>query len=181
MKLSDYKITIQRACMIVTCCLLLAVDLGLILVQIHGGKQEESPMYNKTVEVVYDTIAIYNPIPKDSTIVRYITSKLPVKDDGAGGIPMPDGGENKNDSTTVEIPIIQKVYGDSTYRAWVSGFMAELDSIEVYQRKEYIRETVTVTKTKKWNFTIGPTVGAGWNGRKIDPYVGLGVTWGWSF
>lgn len=43
------------------------------------------------------------------------------------------------DSADVFIPIEQKVYSDTSYRAWVSGYMASLDSIQVYPR--------TVTRT----------------------------------
>lgn len=70
----------------------------------------------------------------------------------------------------------QKVYSDSTYTAWVSGYQTNLDSIEVYQRTvtNYITNEVTKTVTKikkpKWVISVGG--GIGYNG-KVEPYVGL--------
>lgn len=70
----------------------------------------------------------------------------------------------------------QKVFKDSTYMAWVSGYQPELDSIEVYPKTvtNYITTEVTKTVTKikkpKWVISVGG--GVGYNG-KIEPYVGL--------
>lgn len=66
----------------------------------------------------------------------------------------------------------EKVYKDSTYTAWVSGYQTNLDSIEVYPRTvtNYITKTVTKTKKPKWVISVGG--GIGYNG-KIEPYVGL--------
>lgn len=70
----------------------------------------------------------------------------------------------------------EKVYKDSMYTAWVSGYQPELDSIEVYPRTvtNYITNEVTktVTKTKKPKWAISVGGGIGYNG-KIEPYVGL--------
>lgn len=70
----------------------------------------------------------------------------------------------------------QKVFKDSTYTAWVSGYQPNLDSIEVYPKTvtNYITTEVTKTVTKikkpKWVISVGG--GVGYNG-KIEPYVGL--------
>ena len=70
----------------------------------------------------------------------------------------------------------QKVFKDSTYMAWVSGYQPELDSIEVYPKTvtNYITTEVTKTVTKvkkpKWVITVGG--GIGYNG-KIEPYIGI--------
>lgn len=70
----------------------------------------------------------------------------------------------------------EKVYKDSTYTAWVSGYQPNLDSIEVYPRTvtNYITNEVTkmVTKIKKPKWAISVGGGIGYNG-KIEPYVGL--------
>ena len=70
----------------------------------------------------------------------------------------------------------EKVYKDSTYTAWVSGYQPNLDSIEVYPRTvtNYITNEVTkmVTKIKKPKWVISVGGGIGYNG-KIEPYVGL--------
>lgn len=70
----------------------------------------------------------------------------------------------------------QKVFKDSTYMAWVSGYQPNLDSIEVYPKTvtNYITNEVTKTVTKikkpKWVISVGG--GVGYNG-KIEPSVGI--------
>ena len=78
------------------------------------------------------------------------------------------------DSVEVELPIEQKEYGDSTYRAWVSGFDARLDSIYIYQPIRYI--TITTTKEpSRWSWGI--QAGMGITPKGVQPYLGLGVQW----
>jgi len=78
----------------------------------------------------------------------------------------------------------QKVYSDSTYTAWVSGYQPELDSIEVYPKTvtNYITNEVTkmVTKIKKPKWVISVGGGIGYNG-KVEPYIGLNAGYAiWS-
>lgn len=78
------------------------------------------------------------------------------------------------DSVAVEIPLTQTEYRDSTYRAWVSGFHARLDSIELYPRTE----TVTVTlreRPRRWS--IGASTGLALTPRGLQPYIGVGLTY----
>ena len=78
------------------------------------------------------------------------------------------------DSVAVEIPLTQTEYRDSTYRAWVSGFHARLDSIELYPRTE----TVTVTvKERPRRWSIGASTGLALTPRGLQPYIGVGVTY----
>lgn len=119
--------------------------------------------------VVYDTIPYYKPIPKDSVVVRYITERLPVVDSSV-------------DSVAVEIPITQKVYEDSAYTAWVSGYQPSLDSLRIYQQTQ----TITIVerdKPKRWS--IGVTAGCGMSmhgSLRFEPFVGIGLTYNlWSF
>lgn len=80
--------------------------------------------------------------------------------------------------TTQELVFLPReymVYKDSAYRAVVSGVQPRLDSIEVYQKTitQTITKTIKVPDRKRWG--IGPQVGMGWNGKKVQPYVGVGV------
>lgn len=79
----------------------------------------------------------------------------------------------QNDSIDVELPITQKVYEDSLYRAWVSGFDAKLDSIQMYQPTRYI--TIT-TKEKPSRWSWGIQAGMGITPKGLQPYIGLGAT-----
>ena len=86
----------------------------------------------------------------------------------------------KEDTTSViaEVPITQKEYSDdSTYRAWVSGYNPNLDSIDVFRKTVYVEKSVTKTKIQR--FAIGPQVSYGYdlsNG-KLCPTVGIGITY----
>jgi opacity protein-like surface antigen len=79
------------------------------------------------------------------------------------------------DSAIVQLPMIQRYYGDSTYEAWVSGPVnPRLDSIRVFAR------TTTVTRRewkppKRWH--VGVTAGYGYGPKGLQPYVGVGITY----
>ena len=81
--------------------------------------------------------------------------------------------------TAVEIPITQKIYQDSTYQAWVSGYKPSLDSIQVFQPITTITRTITTTevkyKAKRWG--VGVQAGIGITPTKVEPYIGIGVTY----
>ena len=108
----------------------------------------------------------------------------------------------KTDSVQVEIPIEQKVYEDTTYRAVVSGFRPSLDSLLLKIPTTYITNTVTkeVPKFRKWDFGIqagagflfpvsslsstpqydAPTPAGKFSqelGNRLGIYVGYGVTY----
>lgn len=50
------------------------------------------------------------------------------------------------DSVFIAVEREQRVYEDSLYRAWVSGYRPALDSISIYRRKEYVYVTETVVR-----------------------------------
>lgn len=119
--------------------------------------------------VVYDTVTYRQPIAVDSVVLRYETIKVrKVVNDT---IKVLDSAE---DSVSVEIPITQKHYADSTYSAWVSGYDPFLDSIKVYPRTE----VVTITKQiqdKPKRLGIGIQGGVGFGKGGFTPYIGIGV------
>lgn len=87
------------------------------------------------------------------------------KDSVAGGY---------GDSTLVAyVPIRQKVYKDSSYTAYVSGYKANLDSLII--RSKVITETRT--KYRRWNVGISGGYGYGFVSHKMEPFLGVGVTW----
>lgn len=125
-----------------------------------------------TIEVVkWDTIVQTKPIAVESKVVELKSYRVKL----LGRI---DGSSNDNvynaDSVVVELPIEQKVYGDSTYKAWVSGFDARLDSIKLFQPTKYITIT-TKQKTSRWN--VGIQGGVGITPKGIQPYIGVGVSY----
>lgn len=80
---------------------------------------------------------------------------------------------------SVEIPITQKVYEDSLYTAYVSGYRQSLDSITV--RERIITTVITERKTQKqfrrWNVGIVAGYGYGIMSRQAEPFVGVGLVW----
>ena len=67
-----------------------------------------------------------------------------------------------HDTTFVEVPITQKYYHeDSLFDAWVSGFLPQLDSINVYQKTTTVEVTRYVQQPPpRWTFgvTAGPGI-----------------------
>lgn len=126
---------------------------------------------------VYDTIPFYQPKPKDSVDIKSITERLPidvqeviflnksvpefpesVQKNPESGKNLQDSvqnlGKSVPDSVNVIIPITQKVYEDSTYKAYVSGFKPNLDSIFVYTRKEVQTITNKVNDKSRWSLSV---------------------------
>ena len=75
------------------------------------------------------------------------------------------------DSAEVILPITQHVYEDSTYRAVVEGYEPRLVELEIYRS----REILTVKKPPN-RFHVGPSVGFGFDGRRVAPFVGVTLT-----
>lgn len=132
---------------------------------------------------VVDTIPYYKPVPRDSVVVRYELAKLPInKDDKPcyASLSLSKPGDTTTlgaDSVSVEIPITQKRYEDSTYTAWVSGYNPTLDSIYVYPRHETVTITNTIRqKPRRWG--IGVSAGYGYApGKGMTPYIGVGLSY----
>ena len=107
----------------------------------------------------YDTIRIKEPIYISSrvidTMIVILSDTLLLRD-------------------TLYLPIEQKVYKDSNYTAWVSGYHPKLDSIYI-RENTLIKEVKNVYKPKRWG--IGLQLGYGYNGLNVAPYVGVGVSY----
>lgn len=117
-------------------------------------------------DTVFITSTIVKPVIKDSLITKYITRTLPVVHDTC----IVSTIDTILDSIKAEIPITSKVYQGDDYRAVISGYEANLDTISVISR------TITNTITKKPpRFGIGPTVGYGMTNKGLSPYIGIGV------
>lgn len=121
--------------------------------------------------VVYvDTVRYYIMVPKDSVVLRYRTVMLPV----AAADSAMECGADSCDSVAVAVPIVQKHYSGTDYDAWVSGGWAQLDSLNVYPRKEVVtlREKV---KYKRWH--LGLSVGYGYTPAGFQPYAGVCISY----
>lgn len=134
-----------------------------------------------TVTVI-DTVVHRVPAAKDSTVVRYVTRTVPVATqsyraprDTANNdreVMPPLYASASSDSATVMLPITQKMYSDTDYRAWVSGYEPQLDSIKVFPRTVTVRETIYKPSSR---FSIGLQGGYGITPKGLQPYIGVGV------
>lgn len=120
-----------------------------------------------TVTVV-DTVPYLLPVPRDSVVVRYETARLPIV---VRDTVVRLDSVIVRDSVAVEIPITQKRYVTDDYRAWVSGFRANLDSIYIMKSTQVINVR---EKTKRWG--IGVQAGYGMTPDGFHPYLGLGFS-----
>lgn len=103
-------------------------------------------MHTETIRdtiVRIDTLRDTVPVPVKEKRIRIDTVYLPVL----------VGDTVSNDSVAVTIPITQKEYQTEQYRAWVSGYHPNLDSIETYipTNTIYVHEKV---KAKRWGISI---------------------------
>lgn len=117
-------------------------------------------------DTVYRRDTVRWPATRDSVVTRYVTRRLSVmrvdtlrQCDTAKAV----------DTVEVSLPIVQKVYRDTNFTVWVSGYEPRLDSISVRHRE------VTLTKVtrggSRWGVGFGVGLGVGFGG----PGVGFGI------
>lgn len=90
-----------------------------------------------------------------------------------------------HDSIFLAIERESKIYTDSLFSAWISGYKPSLDSIILHlptREKEILQQTTTApVKPPKWSIGIGINTGIGHvtpiNSRKssIGTYIGIGI------
>ena len=127
---------------------------------------------------IFDTIQYYMPVTKDSTIIKYITIKPPDINDETYSLPTTDN-VIQSDSSSIIIPITQKVYTDnSTYTAFVSGYMVSLDSLLFTRRTEINTAPCLSQKDKRWSVGIHAGYGITMSSiPQFTPYIGVGLTY----
>ena len=128
-----------------------------------SGEVVRDTIIANRIDTVWDTV----PVPVYESVVDSFPFVVPV--------PVP--GDTVRD--TVYLPITQKIYKDSLYTAYVSGYRAKLDSIEVYSKT---RTVFVGERVKRKRFGLGVQAGYGFSGNKVSPYVGVGVScnlWEW--
>lgn len=153
---------------------LLALLVASVCFNIHQCRTGGATYQDTFRTTFVDTVLFYKPVPRDSVVVRYITEILPVVHDTCKTDTINMAYLNGKDSIKVEIPISSKVYEDSIYTAYVSGYRASLDSIFVYPRREVVRITER-SRPKRWGIGIQAGYGIGSDG--FSPYFGIGLSY----
>ena len=147
--------------------------------------------------VKFDTVCIAEPVATDSVVIRYVTRWLAVAgkpDTNMSGTVADEPYANSQvtvaigvdsivndvaandmppDSALVIVPITQKTYETDEYKAWVSGYETELDSINIYRRTETVTNTLYLDKKRRrWGGMVG--IGAGMTHKgEVTPMVGV--------
>ncbi len=149
-------------------------------------------------EVVRDSVTIIEyketkdslPTAKTESVVGSIKVPIPKKKkdvDAELSQSVPDSFPNLYQSVpdtesedSLELEITQKVYSDSTYTAYVSGYEPRLDSIFV--RQKVITNTIHETRTikeknfRRWNVGLIGGYGYGFQSKTFEPFIGVGLT-----
>lgn len=175
--------------LVLGCMLVLGCIIGY---GVFGRSKATDYVSERDTSTYIDTIPYYQPVPKDSMVIKYVTRTLPVKrrdssttnktdtflaenhaqKDG-GNIP-PQELSDDRDSMAVEIPITQQRYESDEYSAWVSGYAPCLDSIRVYPRTTVIRERER-KPPNRWHIGVTGGYGYGIKSKQVEPFVGVGI------
>lgn len=133
---------------------------------------------------LHDTVTEMLPMVRDSVVIRREVARLKVvvpqisnaSYDITNNIANIEGSsiQEKRDSASVEVPIVQKMYEGKGYKAYISGYHASLDSIKLYRDTKIITNTI-MPKTKRWGVSL--QAGYGYNGAEFKPYIGIGVSY----
>ena len=156
--------------------LLLLIGLAIALFAYLGGYKVATNHFREHTKLVTDTLIVEHwdtvKIVEPTEVVRYVQryDTIRLTDEPRIVITI--------DSTAI-IPIEQAVYQDSTesaqYTAYVSGFRAELDSIQINSKNTETIITNTI-EIKPRRFGVGLQLGIGVSPQGVAaPYVGVGV------
>lgn len=128
------------------------------------AKEEPIPQTDTITIIKRDTITIIKPQPIIQYVDRIVRDTLYSVD----SIPVP-----------INVPIETKVYADSNYRAIISGYRPQLDSISIFNKNQIQYINKITYKTKRINFSPSIGFGYGMFNRKFDMYVGFSI--GYNF
>lgn len=118
---------------------------------------------------VYDTIRITEPVPVKEEVVRYEYVYLQTTDTIV-----------HIDSIEVIVPITERTYEDSTYKAVVRGFKPELVSLDLYSKTIYYPLYIKQKVQPKIVVSAGIYGGFGWKGADYGLGITVGVPiWSW--
>lgn len=160
-----------------------------------GGCEPKSEPKSDTI-YIHDTIRIVEPNPTEEDVVRHDTASFPMveelernaenslgkvslnEENSLGKVEQPN--DISNDSAKVVIPIIERTYEDSTYKAVVRGYNPELVSLDIYNTTKHYPVVEKVKIKPKVVISAGLYCGFGSNGADYGLGVMVGVPiWSW--
>lgn len=170
MKTVKDKLVLQ---LILSGCILYGVAVFLVTRAVYGQIDEKVTVHKDTI-VMRDTIKVTMPAEVVTEYVEHVKEKPVIVRETEVVERDPQVVYVRGDS--VEIPIVQKLYADSSYSVWVSGYKPSLDSIEVYRKTVVQRDIITLRKkAPRWGIGITGGYGYGTRNKGFEPFVGIGV------
>lgn len=126
--------------------------IGVIIGQVVGALLFYRQPQSNVDLITHDTVKVSERIVTTETI--HSEKPFPVRTSVKDTLIIPSSDKE------LLLPVETKEYRDSNYTAWVSGIYPSLDSICVYKKIEYVRETRTVTneiiqKDNRVHFYVG--------------------------
>lgn len=159
-----------------------AILLALRLSNCKRGEDRTDIKESVESQITHDTIVVREPVTFSDTIVRYVSIPLPIYNHDEkimhDTIAVVSTDTIRINGDTMQLPITQKVYRDTNYIAYVSGWHPSLDSIAVINQT--ITNTITRTEYKKrsrWNVGIVAGYGYGIQYHHFEPFAGVAVTY----
>lgn len=128
----------------------------------NNRKEEPIPQTDTIAIIKRDTITIIKPQP----VIRYVDKIVRDTLYSVDSILVP-----------VDVPIETKVYQDSNYRAVISGYRPQLDTISIFNKNQIHTINKITYKTKRINFSPSIGFGYGMFGKKFDMYVGFSINY----
>ena len=135
-----------------------------------GRMVKRAPEPERTVQIdtlrIRDTVLVDRPVPVEvrvtDTMLVAVTDTVTV-----------------NDTVYLSLPRETKVYGDSTWRAQLSGYRPELDWIKVYPQTVYVTKNVITKDVRRWGLGVQAGYGAYVAGSQVRlaPYLGVGISY----
>jgi len=115
-----------------------------------GVRHQKFITYNDTI-VLKDTVKVRDIIPVTKVFTRYekLTDTVRVND-------------------TVYFPMMHTEYSGSNYHAYITGYHAALDSIDI------IPNSNIIVRTKQKRFGLGVSAGYRLSKHGLNPYIGIG-------
>ena len=183
--------------LVLLCTFIVGIVCGLLT---RCGEQDVGVTYVVRTDTIvkFDTVCIVEPVATDSVVIRYQTRWLAVAEKpdtnmlgtvadepyadvqgtvAAGLDALVNDVVANNmppDSARVIVPFTQKTYETDDYKAWVSGYEPELDSINIYRRTETVTNTMYLDnkKRRRWGGMVGVGAGISHKGT-VTPMVGV--------
>lgn len=162
------------------------VAIAIVIFVLFGWCNKRKVEYRDVVKtdtlVMHETISVIKPIHIKETIVRHDTVFFPIYNE-LESTSNPTSNPTSNliqDSTKVVIPITERTYEDSTYKAVVRGYNPELVSLDICNTAKYYPVVEKVEIKPKIVVSAGLYGGFGSNGADYGLGIMVGVPiWSW--